>query len=71
MTVVYATDSGERLFVTETNDLAGLITAIKESDTLIFDQRQFKLESMLLNHHTEDGYFRTEFMVYIDEIITI
>ena len=67
MNVVFAlSTTGEEVLEMVSNDVAGLLAAVK-GDSISFPFGSFKYDFHTLDHYLEEGVYRQELVIYIKE----
>lgn len=70
MVIKVCDDCGETLYLFNSSDVAGVITAIKESKQIVFDNNIYKYDYMVFNHYTnEDNKINQELIIYVNPIV--
>ncbi|KAB8126921.1 hypothetical protein F9U64_19060 [Gracilibacillus oryzae] len=68
MKVSFVNELGNDIHVFETDDLSGIIAAVKESSAMIFNHDPFyEYDEMRINHYEEDGKIVQELIVYFKD----
>lgn len=68
MKICYCDDDGEKILETESNDLNGLITVLKESEGLDFQKKSYKYDYLKFNHFKDNnGEWQEVVIIYLNE----